>query len=357
MVVDELELRRATRIAVEKSSMLDMAERLSGLGHWAYRRGADQVEWSDEAYHIHGVSRGDFEPTVEAVLGLCWPEDVDRLARAFETALVTGEGYEVDFRIVRYGGEVRSVIVKAECLLGEDGKIETLCGVIQDITEQRRTVRRLERGQARFKLLADNVADVIARVRLNGECTYISPAVATMLDYSPADLVGRRTMSFVHGPDRPALQALIEGMAKGIEADTLQHRVVHKDGHLVWVEARCRLVRDAAGAPVEIVAVISDISERKAFETEMAKARDVAEAQARRAELAESIAGLGHWRLEAATNAITWSPQMYRIYGVDPNAPLDLPALMEMNHPDDREENAARLRRQLDTGEPSPQHH
>jgi PAS domain S-box-containing protein len=68
-----------------------------------------------------------------------------------------------------------------------------------------------------------------------------------MLDYSPSDLVGRRTVSFVYGPDRPALQALIEGMAKGADNDTLQHRAVHKDGHLVWVEARCRLVRDAAG--------------------------------------------------------------------------------------------------------------
>ena len=353
MVVDELELRRATRIAAEKTSILDMAERLSGLGHWAYRAGADRVEWSDETYHIHGVSRGGFEPTVEAVLGLCWPDDAARLAGAFETALETGEGYEVDFRIIRDGGEVRNVIVKAECLMGEDGKVQTLCGVIQDVTEQRRTVRRLERGQARFKLLADNVADVIARVRLNGECTYISPAVATMLDYSPADLMGRRTLSFVYGPDRPDVQALIAGMAKGVDTDTLQHRAVHKDGRLVWVEARCRLVRDASGAPVEIVAVISDISERKAFETEMAKARDAAETQARRAELAETIAGLGHWRLDAATNAITWSPEMYRIYGVDPKAPLDLSALMDMNHPDDREESAARLRRQLETGEPS----
>jgi PAS domain S-box-containing protein len=353
MVVDELELRRASRVAAEKSRILDMAERLSGLGHWSYRPGADRVEWSDEAYHIYGVSKDSFDPTVPAALARCWPADVERLTQVFQTAIDTGEGYEVDLRIVRDGGEIRNVIIKAECLLGEDGKVDTLCGVIQDVTEQRRAVRRLERGQARFKLLADNVADVIARVRLNGECTYITPSVTAMLGYSPVELAGRRTATFVYGPDRPALLALLDGMAKGLDTDTIQHRAVHKDGHLVWVEARCRLVRDAAGAPIEVVAVISDVSERKAFEAAMAKARDEAETHTRRAELAETIAGLGHWRLEAATNAVTWSPQMYRIYGVDPNAPLDLPVLMEMNHPDDREENAARLRRQLETGEPS----
>ena len=68
MVVDELELRRASRIAAEKTRLLDMAERLSGLGHWSYRPGADRVEWSDETYHIYGVSRDSFDPTVAAAL-------------------------------------------------------------------------------------------------------------------------------------------------------------------------------------------------------------------------------------------------------------------------------------------------
>jgi PAS domain S-box-containing protein len=351
MVVDELELRRALRVAAEKSRILDMAERLSGLGHWSYRPGADRVEWSDETYHIYGLSKDSFDPTVPAALARCWPEDVERLTQVFQTAIETGEGYEGDLRIVRDGGEIRNVIVKAECLLGEDDKVHTLCGVIHDVTEQRRAVRRLERGQARFKLLADNVADVIARIRLNGECTYITPSVTAMLGYSPADLAGRRTASFVHGPDRPALFAVLDRMSKGLDTDTIQPRAVHKDGHLVWVEARCRLVRDASGAPFEVVAVISDISEHKAFETAMAKARDEAEVHARRAELAESIAGLGHWRLDVATQAVTWSAQMYRIYGVDPNAPLDLPALMDMNHPDERAESQERVRRQIETGE------
>ena len=352
MVVDELELRRASRIAAEKTRLLDMDERLSGLGHWSYRPGADRVEWSDETYHIYGVSRDSFDPTVAAALALCWPDDVERLATVFQASIERGEGYELELRIVRDGGEVRNIVVKAECLLDEEGKVDTLCGVIQDVTEQRRAVRRLERGQARFKLLADNVADVIARIRLNGECTYITPSVEAMLGYAPADLAGRRTATFVYGPDRPALLAVLERMANGQETDTLQQRAMHKDGRLVWVEARCRLVRDAAGAPVEIVAVINDISERKAFDAAMAQARDDAETLAHRAELAETIAGLGHWRLDVGTQAVSWSAQMYRIYGVDPDAPLDLPELMDMSHPEDRETGQARLRRQILTGEP-----
>jgi PAS domain S-box-containing protein len=81
--------------------------------------------------------------------------------------------------------------------------------------------------------------------------------------------------------------------------------------------------------------------------TDLKVARDNAEELARRAEAAEAVAGLGHWRVDAATREITWSDQMYRIYGFTPGDALDLDVLMAMVHPDDMTFAAARLERQL----------
>ena len=74
-------------------------------------------------------------------------------------------------------------------------------------------------------------------------------------------------------------------------------------------------------------------------------ARDEAEEHARRALLAERVAGLGHWRLELESNTISWSDQMYVIYGLEPDAPLDLHRLSAMTHPDDREASEEQLAR------------
>jgi PAS domain S-box-containing protein len=99
------------------------------------------------------------------------------------------------------------------------------------------------------------------------------------------------------------------------------------------------------------VSVSVDITDLKRAEEAMAQARDKAEEQARRAEVAEALARLGHWRLDTATQEITWSPQMYRIYGLAEDAPLDLAALLAMTHPEDAEATSERLGRQLSTGE------
>lgn len=53
---------------------------------------------------------------------------------------------------------------------------------------------------------------------------------------------------------------------------------------------------------------------------------------------AEQVAELGSWRLDPATGSLAWSPQMYRIFGVDPSSELDFAAIVDaVIHPDDRE--------------------
>jgi PAS domain S-box-containing protein len=59
-----------------------------------------------------------------------------------------------------------------------------------------------------------------------------------------------------------------------------------------------------------------------------------AEAQ-RWAQMAEQIAGVGYWRFDTASAAITWSAEVYRIYGVEAGAPLDVAAIFEAAHPDE----------------------
>ena len=100
------------------------------------------------------------------------------------------------------------------------------------------------------------------------------------------------------------------------------------------------------------VSVCVDITDLKVTEAAMGQARDKAEELARQAEVAETVAGLGHWRLDVRTHRVTWSAQMYHIYGLAVNAVLDADAIMAMTHPDDAA-ITARIRRQLATDDVS----
>jgi PAS domain S-box-containing protein len=150
----------------------------------------------------------------------------------------------------------------------------------------------LERGRSRYKLLADNAADVIARVQLDGSSNYISPAIERLLGWTPVEMAGRSADSFVHPEDRERLLATFIEMARGRDSATLEHRLLHRDGQVIWGETRMRLVRDEAGRPTEAVVVIRDISRRKALEVQLEQAR--AEAEASASVKADFLANMSH---------------------------------------------------------------
>ena len=274
IVVDELESRRADRVATERARLLHMAERMSGVGHWRFQVSDGRIEWSDELYEIHGLSRDSFDPNLDAMLSFYHDDDRPVLEAHIADALRTGEGYQIEMRLRRADGDLRIVTTKAACKFGEAGEVVGLFGVFQDVTEQRRALSATERGRSRYKLLADNVADVIARIRLDGSSGYISPAIESLLGYRPVEMLGRPAHAFVHHLDQPFILSVFAEMATGADRRTVQLRAAHKDGRPVWVETTLKLIRDATGAPAEMMAVIRDISERKALEAALSESEE-----------------------------------------------------------------------------------
>ncbi len=149
----------------------------------------------------------------------------------------------------------------------------------------------LRRSEQDFRLLAENSADVIARLSPDLIVRYVSPAVRLLLGYEPAQVVGRQVVDHVHPDDREAYaRAVGRVLAEPVtEAITYQHR--HADGRYVWVESTGHAVRDpATGAVLEIQAAVRDISVRKQAEEAL---RQVAEERAERAAVAEALAEAG----------------------------------------------------------------
>lgn len=292
MIVSELERARDQRVLAEQSRLLKLAETMSGVGHWRFDVVSGGVVWSDEVYRIHGVDRDSFDPMLGSVMDFYHEDDRPTLAAHIEHALTTGEGYQFQLRLIRADGALRHVAAKATCEVGDDGQVLSMFGVFQDVTDQVETLRDVQMRKARYRVLTDNISDVIVRVRLDGTSPYISPAIRDLIGYEPCEMVGRPAHFFVAEADRPAMVAIYDAMAKGQDKADIRHRIVHKDGREIWVETRFRLVRDASGEPVDTVAVIRDISLQKALEADLTQARETAERAA--AVKSEFLANMSH---------------------------------------------------------------
>ncbi len=351
IVVDEFELAHVHRKTEAKRRLLEIAESMAGVGHWRLELASGHVEWSDAVYAIHGVGRGTFDPNLDDAVGFYHPEDQALVRDHLERTTTTGESFEYQLRLIRSDGVLRHVASRGLCEFNGDGQPVAIFGLFQDVTDSVNALAAAERRSARYRLVTENAGDVIARYDFSGRGRFVSPAVQGLLGYSAPETKGLSAQELLHPEDRDPVMAIFARMANGLERQTVQHRTRHRSGHYVWVESNLQLVRSSSGAPLEIVCVSRDISDRKALEGELTAARDQAQEQAERARLAEDIGGLGYWRFDLRTRDLDVSPKMFEIYGVPWH---DKPVMETFNariHPEEYAWTMARIAERLRTGE------
>ena len=148
------------------------------------------------------------------------------------------------------------------------------------ITELEETVSQLEKqlqeclsGQALkaqeelYRLLADSSQDMITRQKSNGEYIYISPVCKEMLGFTAEELLGKQGLDYVHPDDREYFSAEYRKAVRDGDVFRVEYRRLKQDGSYLWVENAARLIRDSSTGKVkEIVCVIRDISERRAWQ-------------------------------------------------------------------------------------------
>jgi PAS domain S-box-containing protein len=141
----------------------------------------------------------------------------------------------------------------------------------------------------------------------------------------------------VHPEDRARLQQLRDHATKsGMDLD-VEHRVLLPDGIIRHVHVVAHAGRDSSGR-LEYAGVVTDITQRKRADDEReVLSRNLQESKAR-LEQAQRVAQIGHYEWNLIANRVTWSAELYRIYGLPPQeGSIDMALVREMMHPDDRE--------------------
>ena len=161
---------------------------------------------------------------------------------------------------------------------------------------------RLWTSESQYRVLADNLTDVIALNDVDGRRRYVSPSIEAAMGYSMAELLSTENYTFLHPEDAVWVPGEISNLAETGGELTLQYRVVHKSGTIIWVETNFGLIAaPEPGAPPQIISVSRQIDARKAMETELVEARHRAEQAA--AAKSEFLANMTH-ELRTPLNAI-----------------------------------------------------
>ena len=239
------------------------------------------------ALKTFGFTQEDLDKGLNA-LELFTDTDRKRAEQNIERKLRQEEFQGQEYTAVRKDGSTMPVLLYTDLIIHND-EPTGIRGIVFDITERKQAEEALRESEQRYRLLADNVTDVIWTVDLNWRINYITPSITQLLGYTVDEAMAITTEA-IYTPDSLAIaaQAFAEEMAieevpgNGLRRyRALDLELIRKDRSTVTVEAKFSFVRDSEGQPVEILAIVRDITERKQSEAQLkdseAQYRSIAE--------------------------------------------------------------------------------
>jgi PAS domain S-box-containing protein/putative nucleotidyltransferase with HDIG domain len=167
-------------------------------------------------------------------------------------------------------------------LRDETQKAVGIISLTRDITERKQAEEALKESEKKYRLLADNVDDVLFVLDINLNYTYVSPAAKTLMGYEPEEFLNLRSSETMTPSSWDmAVRTLSEfvemeksGQRENKKPQMFQLEMRRKDGTTVWTEVKVSFIRDENQQPVGIIGVSRNITERRLAEVKLQQTLD-----------------------------------------------------------------------------------
>jgi PAS domain S-box-containing protein len=210
------------------------------------------------------------------------PDDLAEDLRLFdELRAGKRESYRISKRFLHRDGRVIWVELIVSCERNLDNLPLFCIGMGKDITEQKQAIDALQKSEARYRLLAENISDVIWTRDLSGKITYISSSFQKLTGISAEEAVGMSIDQIVTPASAELYKTKIAeqleleklGLMDPSRSWTVEVEMTHQNGSTLWTECKMIFLRDSQNVPIGTLGVTRDISERKHLEKQLIQAK------------------------------------------------------------------------------------
>jgi diguanylate cyclase (GGDEF)-like protein/PAS domain S-box-containing protein len=218
---------------------------------------------SPQIEHLLGYPRDAWLTDDELWLDVLHPADRERMAAADTAARASLSPLFAEYRMVARDGRVVWVSEHAAVVTDDASETRYWQGVMVDITARKETEEALAASERQYRSVFDAATMGLMALDLDGRVLEANPITERTLGYDAGELAGVRLWE---DGVPTSVSALADGRSDRCE---LEQPLRRKDGSLRWCRLVMVLVRDSAGSPGHMTAMLEDIDARKRTEADL----------------------------------------------------------------------------------------
>ena len=294
---DSDQLSKSLRYSIERNLVLKRLEetqRVANIGNWEYNPHTEEFLASDQIYRIFGLTPRKTVLNFVNVLKENHPfrelNDIHQEALAMPDTSV-----RKDIRIPKKEGGHRYVFIQCNASVSADSKV-ILTGIMQDITERKKSEDELLRSQEKYQDIFNKSKDPIYICTMDGKIEAFNDALVELLGYPKEEISKLNIHNLISAEN--GIGEFFERLKRNKDVQDFEVEIERKDGEKRYCQITATMLDSEKEESYNCV--IRDITERKQAEA-LIKARDLARTSAKMKE--KFIASISH-EMRTPMNAI-----------------------------------------------------
>ncbi len=187
------------------------------------------------------------------------PEDRAKFTEQLANLHPAADSYRCEYRLLHSDGREVHLLESARAFFDAEGHLLRLVGATTDITERKTMEQALRDNEERYRLIVENTSEGIWLEDTDGRTTFVNPAMARILGYTPAEMLGTYLEHYIPPEDRGEYHRQ-RSLLQEVRVTHYQRRLQRKDGRLCWCQVSASPLINAEKRCIGTVSLKTDIT-------------------------------------------------------------------------------------------------
>jgi len=263
-VTSKVKARKKVETAEERARL---AAEIGEIATWDLDLQNKKLIYSDKILEIFGFEKNT-KIVHQDIRSRVLPEDEHILVEAFENALLTGI-YKYEARIQKTDNSISWIKVHGRIFFDENKDPTKMIGTLMDITDEKNSQEILMKNEAKFRLLADSMPQLIWTSDTLGNLNYFNETFYKYSGFSKEEIDKNGWLQIVHPDDREENVKLWMHSVKTGNDFLFVHRFKRYDGEYRWQLSRAIAQLDEKENIQMWVGSSTDIEDQKNFTNQL----------------------------------------------------------------------------------------